>query len=213
LLAQAEQRFVEASLHLTRAAEAARRLGFFATEGFHLATLGRVLQQVGDNVAAINTLEQAIEIGQTAGEMRVTSLARARLGRVLRETGDRERARSTLEAADSWYRTAGGGDGAALAAYLLAAMDAEDGVADATQRLTALRDQAHNTGDAEIELLTLDALAHSHAQTRHAVEAVQLLETADQLMPSVQHCVSETDRFDARATRALIETAEAQSPS
>lgn len=61
-LAEAEQRFTDAITHLTLAAEAARRLGFTATEGFHLSDVGRVLQQAGDDQAAVNTLQRAVEI-------------------------------------------------------------------------------------------------------------------------------------------------------
>ena len=210
-LAQGEQRFDDAVLHLTRAAEAARRLGFSATESFHAANLGRVLQQVGDDQAAINTLERAIEMGQTTGELRITALARGRLGRVLRALGDRDGARVMLEAADGWYRALGPGgralasrDGAALAACLFAAMDVEDGVPGAMDRLAILLQSARDAGDIEIEVLTLDALAMGYAQTGDAEEASRRLAAADALMPFVAYCVSDADRLDARAARALL---------
>ena len=89
-LARAEHRLPEAQLHLRRAAEAAGRLGFATSEGFHLANLGRVLQQTGDYPGAITVLERAIEIGRTTAELRLAAFARVRLGRVLRASGERE---------------------------------------------------------------------------------------------------------------------------
>lgn len=209
-LAQAEHRFGDAITHLTAAATAAAtaagRLGFPATEAYHLSHLGRVLHQAGDDKAAITTLQRSIEIGETTGDLRVAALAAVRLGRVLRGTGDRIAARAALDDADRWYQGAGGGDGALLAACLLAAMDAEDGIPEADTRLTTVTDDARSTGDIETAVLALDALAHSRARAGEPDEAFRLLHAADELMPTAEHRLSDRDRdrLDAPIARALI---------
>ena len=79
-LAQAELRFPDAIGHLTRAADAAQRLGFSGSEGFHLANLGRVQQLAGDDETAFATLTRAVEIGQATAELRLVALACASRG-------------------------------------------------------------------------------------------------------------------------------------
>ncbi len=209
-VAQAEQRYEDAVVHLTRAADVAHTLGF-ATEGFHLAALGRVLQQAGDDVAAINTLERAIEIGQRTGELRVASLARVRLGRVLRGFGDREGARVPLTAAAEWYRAAGAGgralasrDGAALATCLLAAIALEEGDPDAAEQLVTLLERARADDDVEIEVLALDALARDCAANGDDDPARRLLAEADARAPEAALWLDDADRLDAHAVRTAL---------
>lgn len=203
-LAQTERRFAEAALHLRSAAEASQRLGFPATESLHLATLGRILQQAGDSRGAVEALERAIDIGFEIHDMRVVSLARVRLGRVLRAEGDVDGAQAAIRAADQWFQSSGGGEGAALAACLLAVMDAAEGAADALVRLRAVLGDAERRRDPEIEVLTLDALARAAADAHDVVAAQTLLDRADQLMSSAQHLIGEADRLDGVHARDLL---------
>lgn len=179
-------------------------MGFLATESLHLATLGRILQQASDPCGAVEAPERAIEIGFEIKDMRIVSLARVRLGRVLRGEGDHDGAQAAMRAADLWFQSSGGGEGATLAACLRAVMDAEEGAADALVRLTAVLDEAERRGDPEIEVLTLDALARAHADAHDISEAQELLDRADQLMPSAQHLIGEADRLDAVHARQLL---------
>jgi tetratricopeptide (TPR) repeat protein len=204
-LAQAEHHLTEAIAHLTGAAEAGRRVGIPAVEGFHLANLGRVLQQAGDHQAAINALERAIELSRAVGLMRPVALARVRLGRLLRGLGDTDSARSALVAADDWFRASGGGEEALLAECLLAAMDAEAGAPGAAGRLASLLAEARGGDDPEVQVLALDALAALRAAAGDVGEARELLERADALMPSAGHRITATDRLDADRARSLLE--------
>jgi hypothetical protein len=139
--------------------------------------------------------------------MRVVPLARVRLARVLRGEGDHEAAKTAVRAADHWFQSSGGGDGAALAACLRAAMDAEDGDTNAATRLRAILEDARRRQDHEIEVLALDALARDCAESRDSSAARGLLETADELMPSVGHLISDADRIDAQHARSLVAAA------
>jgi predicted ATPase/DNA-binding SARP family transcriptional activator len=212
-LAQAEHRFDEAAAHLTRAAEAGSRVGIPAVEGFHLAGLGRVLQQAGDHQAAITTLERAIELTGAVGLMRPVALARVRLGRLLRGLGDTESARSALAAADEWFRATGGGEEALLAECLLAAMDAEAGAPGSAERLASVLERAGGADDIEVQVLALDALAALRAAAGDVEEARGLLERADGLMPSAGHRLADGDRPDADRARSLVEAPATSSPA
>jgi tetratricopeptide (TPR) repeat protein len=203
-LAQTERRFPEAARHLRRAAEASERLGFRATEGLHLATLGRILQQSGDPGGAVRALERAIAIGFAVKDMRVVSLARVRLGRVLRGTGDHDGAQAAVRAADLWFGSSGGGEGATLAACLRAAMDAEEGNPEAPERLRAVLHDAERRHDPEIEVLALDALAWISARGHDVSAARTFLDRADERMPSAQHLIGDADRVDAIQARRLL---------
>ena len=141
-IAQAEERYDDAATHLRRAAAAAGRLGYASTEASHLDTLGRVLEQAGQIDEAIETFERVIEIGRTTRQLRLLALGRVHLGRVLRGHGDRHAALLAVRAADHWFESSGGGDGAALAACLHGAMDAEDGDPTAEARLRAVLQHA-----------------------------------------------------------------------
>jgi predicted ATPase/DNA-binding SARP family transcriptional activator len=212
-LAQAEHRLDEAAAHLTRAAEAGRRVGVPAVEGFHLASLGRVLQQAGDHQAAITTLERAIELTRSVGLMRPVALARVRLGRLLRGVGEKESARSALAAADDWFRASGGGEEALLAECLLAAMDAQAGAPGSAERLANVLEEARGDDDVEVQVLALDALAALRAAGDGLGDARGLLERADRLMPSAGHRLADSDRLDADRARSFIEAAATSSPA
>jgi tetratricopeptide (TPR) repeat protein len=212
LLAQAEHRFTDAATHLRRAAEACGRLGFRATEAFHLATLGRISQQAGDHPGAISVLEQAIEIGRATRDMRVVALARVRLAQSLRAQGDHDAARTAAHAADHWFRASGGGDGAALAACIAATMDAEDGASQVADRLAAGLENACGLDDVEVQVLTLDALAALRAIEGAIGDALDLLDRADALMPAAGHRLVDRDRLDAIRARSRLASATASSP-
>jgi predicted ATPase len=118
-VARSEGRLADAADRLRGSAAIAARLGFRTSEAYHLANLGRVLQQAGDGEGARAALEQAIDVGREAVDLRVVALARARLGEVLLAAGDREGAAEVVAAADHWFRAAGGGEDAELAARLM----------------------------------------------------------------------------------------------
>jgi tetratricopeptide (TPR) repeat protein len=203
-IAQAEERFDDAATHLRRAAAAAGRLGYASTEGSHLDTLGRVLEQAGRIDEAIETFERVVEIGRTTRQLRLLALGRVHLGRVLRGHGDREEALLAVRAADHWFESSGGGDGAALAACLHSAMDAEDGDASAEPRLRAVLRDAAGQHTPDIEIMAMDSLARLAADHHDLAEATGLLDAADDLMRSARHLLGSADRLDADHARTLI---------
>ncbi len=203
-LAQIELRYPDAAAHLTRAARAAQRAEMTATEGFHLANLGIVLNQAGDQEAAIATFEQAIELAGTVGLMRITAFTRVRLGTLLRGLGDADAARSHLSTADEWFGASGGGGEAALARCVLAAIDAEDDLPGAAEWLATILDAARADGDTDVQVLALDALAGIESRAGNVVAALDLLTLADELMGSAGQRIAAHDRIDARRARALV---------
>jgi predicted ATPase/DNA-binding SARP family transcriptional activator len=203
-IAQAEERFDDAATHLRRAAGAAEHLGYAATQASHLDTLGRVLEQAGQVDEAITTFQRVIEIGRTTRQLRLLALGRVHLGRVLRSHGDRHEALIAVQAADHWFESSGGGDGAALAACLHSAMDAEDGDPSAEPRLRAVLQQADGQHTPDIEIMAMDALARCAATDHDHAAACDLLDAADHLMPSARHLLGANDRPDAAHARTLI---------
>jgi len=200
-LARIQHRFDDAVLHIGRAVETSRRLGFQQTEAYQVTSLGRALCQTGDYVAGAATLELAISKAEATGDLRLAALARVHLGRVLRALDELPRARAALEAASAWHRAVGGGEPAALGECLLAAQDAADGVVGAPARLSAILADATRSGDATVEVFALDALARIAASAGDLETAHRLGASADRLMPSVSHFVTELDRADARWVR------------
>ena len=163
-LARIQHRFDDAVLHLGRAAETSRRLGFQQTEAYQVASLGRAQCQAGDYDAGAATLELAVDKAEATGDVRLAALARVHLGRVLRALGQVARARAALEAATAGTATAGGGEQAALGECLLAAMDAADRVPGAEARSAPILDDARHDDDAPVEVFALDALARIAAE-------------------------------------------------
>jgi tetratricopeptide (TPR) repeat protein len=202
-LARVQHRFDDAVLHLGRAAETSRRLGFQQTEAYQLSSLGRAQCQAGDYQTGATTLELAVEKAQTTGDVRLAALAGVHLGRVLRALGHVARARTAIEAATAWHRTAGGGEQAALGECLLAAMDAGERVPGAEDRLVAVLDDARLRGDAPVEVFALDALARITAESGDIATARGLCETADRRMAAASHFITDFDRSDARRVRQL----------
>ena len=201
-IAQAEHRFDDACDHLGRAADSSHGQGFASSEAYHRANLGRAQQQAGHLDAAAATLERALDLARAAGDLRVAALARLRLGRVLRAQGDLGEALACVRAAQGWYRASGGGDHARLADCLVASMDPES--SDAMTMLEAVLDDARRSGDPEVQVLALDALALRSASTGNLAGARALLEVADAAMPQARVRVTDDDRADAIAARRLL---------
>ncbi len=202
-LARIQRRFDDAVVHIARAADTSRRLGFLQTEAYQLSSLGRAQCQAGDYDGGAMTLEVAIDKAEATGDVRLVALARVHLGRVLRAIGQVARARAALEAASAWHRNAGGGEQAALGECLLAAMDAADQISGAEQRLAAILDPARHEGNAPVEVFALDALARIAAQAGALGTARDLCVAADQRMPAASHFITERDRTDARVVRQI----------
>lgn len=203
-VARAQGRLADADRHLQAAADSAHRATAFAAEGFHLANLGRVRQLAGDDAGAAAALERGIAIIEGVGLMRALALSRILLARVRLSLDDRAGARAELLAAVRWFRESGGGDEALLASVTLAATDAEDGVADASDRLAELLDTARADGDVDAQVLALDASAALRAVAGDPAQAGRILATADELMPSTTYRLADVDRRDARRVRALL---------
>jgi tetratricopeptide (TPR) repeat protein len=197
-LARIEHRFDDAVLHLARAAETSRRLGFLQTEAYQVTSLGRARCQAGDHDAGAVTLELAITKAEATGDVRLAALARVHLGRVLRALGQTARARAALEAATAWHRDVGGGEQAALGECLLAALDAVDGVPGAEERLESVLADAREMDEAHVEVFALDALARIAAGTGDELRAHGLWAEADARMAVASHFITHRDRTDAR---------------
>ncbi|QJY49008.1 BTAD domain-containing putative transcriptional regulator [Pseudonocardia broussonetiae] len=128
-IARAEHRFADAARHHAHAAESAAALGFGGATALHLANLGRSQHDAGDPAAA-GTLQRALTAAEQEGDLRLLAETRVSPAEVLLFTGDRAAAQDLLLAADRWYTASGGGDGAALAARLLATLRAESPVVE-----------------------------------------------------------------------------------
>ena len=137
-LAQAEHRYADAVDHLDRAADAAGNLGFGSAAAHHLTNLGRVHQEAGYLGSARTALHQAIAAAQAVGDSRTVAYARAHLGSAPRALDERTNAQLVIMAAREWFEAAGGGEGAVLADYVLAALDADRGLTQAANRLDAV---------------------------------------------------------------------------
>jgi predicted ATPase/DNA-binding SARP family transcriptional activator/predicted negative regulator of RcsB-dependent stress response len=202
-MAQAEQRYGDACVHLGNAAAAARNDGFASSEAYHRANLGRAQQQHGDLDDARRSLGQAIDLARDAGDLRVAALARLRLGRVLRAEGDIDAARAAVREAQDWYRASGGGDHARLADCMVAAM-APASATEAGDVLVSVLADARLAGDPEVEVLALDALARRATEAGDLEAAAELLACADEAMPAARLRVTDDDRLDAHAARRLL---------
>ena len=119
-LALAQHQLPDAVRHLEAAAAAAGALGFEAAQAHHLLNLGRAQHLSGDLVAARACLEDAVDIAQRCGDTRTAAGARTHLARLLRDTGETAGAIEMAQDAAAWFDDSGGGDGAALAAEVLA---------------------------------------------------------------------------------------------
>ena len=204
-LARLQYRFDDAVLHMGRAAEESRRLGFQQTEAYQVSSLGRAQCQAGDYAAGADTLQVAIEKAEATGDVRLAALVRVHLGRVLRALGQPESARAALETAAAWHRGAGGGEQAALGECLLAAIDAAEGVPGAEERLATILDAARLRGDAPVEVFALDALGRIAADAGDVTAAQDLRSEADQRMGAAAHFITDRDRTDAHWVTSTFE--------
>ncbi len=200
-LARLEHRFDDAVVHLRRAAEQSRQLGFLQTEAYQMSSLGRAQSQAGDDDAAAATLQLAIAKAEATGDVRLAALARVHLGRVLRALGRTADARAALESASVWHHTAGSGEQYALGECLLAALDAADGVTGAVDRLDALLEDARRTEKAHVEVFALDALARAALADGDDATARALCDQADERFATASHFITERDRVDAAVVR------------
>lgn len=205
VLAQTAGRFGEATAHLRAAVEASGRLGFDAARALHLANLARSLELGGDGEGAVATYREAADAALAARDLRIAALARTGLGRLLRARGDRAGAEAAITAAHTWFARAGGGEGAALAGALAAAVSAENGDPAAPARLDGLLTRARNDGEHEAELVALDALARHRAGASDPDGARELLTAADRLVAEGLVPAVEGERVDAKAARALLD--------
>ena len=151
-IAQAEHRFDDAARALERAAEESAAMGFLGQAALHRASLARVQQRAGDPRAAAS-YARAIDEAVANGDGRLAATARLNLARLRRLANDQEGAIALLAENERWYAAAGGGDFALLSHSLLAAMN-DDAVG-----LEAVRQEARATGNVEVQVQTLDALA------------------------------------------------------
>jgi tetratricopeptide (TPR) repeat protein len=185
-LARVERRFDDAVVHLGRAAETSRRLGFLQTEAYQLTSLGRAQCQAGDYEAGAATLKLGIAKAEATGDVRLAALGRVHLGRILRGLERSAEARAALEAAAEFHEAAGGGEQQVLGDTLLAALERD------REDLAVLLERARRDGDAPAEVFALDALALLTGDN-------DLYTAADKRMETASHFITERDRVDRRA--------------
>jgi predicted ATPase/DNA-binding SARP family transcriptional activator len=196
-IAQAEHRLDDAAIALERAAEASATMGFLGQAALHRATLARVQQRAGDPRAAAS-YQRAIGDAVASGDGRLAATARLNLARFRRSTGDVAAATALLEENERWYASAGGGDFALLTYCILAA------VRDDSAKLEAALKEAHATGNIEVQVHALDALARLAATQGHLESARSLLNEADKLAPQIVHLLDESDRLDGNEARQRL---------
>ncbi len=205
-LAQAEHRYADATDHLGHAARATGELGFVAAHAHHLLNLGRAQHQAGDTAAGIATLQQSVDLGVQCGDTRTAAFARTRLAQMMRALGRLGPATELAEQAHEWFLAAGGGDGARLAAHLVAALHADAAGTSARDELVDVLTQARDTGDALVEILTLDALAAVDAHAGDHVRGQAELEAADGLFAE-RTGLWAGDRLDDDVARRMLPAA------
>ncbi|HYP44192.1 MAG TPA: BTAD domain-containing putative transcriptional regulator [Propionibacteriaceae bacterium] len=201
-LARIQHRFDDAVLHLKRAAERSRRLGFQQTAAYQMASLGRAQCLAGSYDAGLATLELAVAHAEEIGDVRLAALTRVHLGRALRAVGQVARARAILEIASEWHRNFGGGEQAALGECLLATLDAAEGLPGAADHLASLLDKARTQGDSDVQVLALDALGRVALSAGDHATALRLCDSADERMRAGTHFLTSLDRADARWVKA-----------
>ena len=103
-----------------------------------------------------------------------------------------------LEENERWYASAGGGDFALLTHCALCA---ERSDAAGLERVLA---DARRTGNLEVQVFALDALALLATHSGDLDSARIHLSEADALAPQVAYVVDESDRVDVVAVRAAL---------
>ena len=195
-IAQAEHRMDDAARALARAADESTAMGFLGQAALHRATLARVQQRL-DDPGAVASFEQAIGDAMSVGDGRLAATARLNLARLLRSAGEGPAAASLLEENERWYHSAGGGDFALLTRCILCA-EHNDAAA-----LREILEEARATGNLEVQVFALDALARISAESDDRGAAHALLAESDGLAARVAHVVDDSDRFDAVSAREL----------
>jgi len=199
-VAQAEQRLDDAAGALAAAADESRAMGFLGQAALHRASLARVQHRLGDP-AAPGSYQQAMDDATAVGDGRLAATARLNLARLLRADGQRDAALALLEVNERWYAAAGGGDYALLSHCLLSSERAD---------VRALEDdlvEARDSGNIEVQVCALDALARLAAEAGDLSAACARLAAADDLAPQVAHVLDQADRLDAAITRRLVDVA------
>jgi predicted ATPase/DNA-binding SARP family transcriptional activator len=196
-IAQAEHRLDDAATALERAAEESATMGFLGQAALHRATLARVQQRVA-NPRAAASYQRAIDEAVASGDGRLAATARLNLARLRRSTADSGSALALLEENERWYASAGGGDFALLTHCILAASQ------DDTAELEAALKEARATGNLEVQVHALDALARLAAVQGDIGSAWSLLSEADKLAPQVAHVLDEQDRLDGNEARRRL---------
>lgn len=191
-IAQAEHRYDDAARALARAADESATMGFLGQAALHRATLARVQQRLGDP-AAVPSFEQAMRDALSVGDGRLAATARLNLARLLRGVRQGADAVALLEENERWYCSAGGGDFALLTHCVLAAERDDD------HTLRSVLDEARATGNLEVQVFALDALARLAAESHDRENSGDLLAESDRLAAEVAHVVDESDRIDAAA--------------
>ena len=195
-IAQGEHRFDDAARALRRAAEESARMGFVGQAALHRATLARVQHRMRDPQAAESYL-QAIGEAVASGDGRLAATARLNLARLRRGVADSE-AIALLEENERWYASAGGGEYALLTHCILAA------VRDDAAELEVILEEARVSGNVEIQVYALDALARLAAEAGDPGSARTLLTEADRFATQVAHLLDAGDRLDSDNARQLL---------
>ena len=196
-VAQAEHRFDDAAAALEHAAEQSAAMGFLGQAALHRATLARVQQRLADPRAAAS-FDQAIREARAGGDGRLAATARLNLARLRRGTGVVDEAIALLEGNERWYASAGGGDFALLNQCILAAC--RDDAAGLEEALTAAR----ATGNVEVQVHALDALARLAAVSGDVGSATSRLAESDRIAAQAGHLIDASDRFDGIEARRRL---------
>ena len=198
-IAQAEHRFDDAAAALERAAEQSAAMGFLGQAALHRATLGPRAAADGRSAAPPASYRQAIGEAVASGDGRLAATARLNLARLRRSAGDVAEAIALLEENERWYASAGGGDFALLSRCILAACR-DDG----PELEEALR-AARASGNLEVEVHALDALARLAAASGDVGSATSALAESDQLASQAGHLLDASDRFDGNEARRRLD--------
>lgn len=203
-IARVEGRLDEASHALRGAAEKSRVLGFSGQAALHLASLGEVERQLGQDRRAVRTLRRAVDQAMAGGDGRLAATARLHVAQLLRAEGEGPAALDLLEQNVEWYAHAGGGDGALLSTCILAA-ERRDAPALASVLVAARR-----THDVPVLVHALDAQAHHAALDAQPALVFTLLGRADDAAALAPTAVPERERHDKRQALSLLAGANAR---
>ena len=203
-LARIQHRFDDAVVHLGRAAETSRRLGFRQTEAYQLSSLGRAQCQAGDYHAGAATLRRAIDKAEATGDVRLAALARVHLGRVLRALGqvagsaDGSRSGDRVAPHRRRWRTG-------RARRMPPRRDGRRG-SGTRRRGTSRRHPRRRPAQRPRPRRSLRPRRtgpHRRRSGRHRHGTETSVETADRRMDAASHFITDLDRTDAHAVRQI----------